>query len=120
MWILLGIFFLAGIAIWWWRSPYSNAVKEKISQKLTPTMEVAAANISELDKERVKIKSKIILSNSFPVEIKSKQLQYEVFIDSVKIIDDIYEEPFTIHSSDNTIIEVPMEILKEPLFNLLE
>lgn len=118
-WILLFVLVLvAGIGIWWWQS--STSPQEKIAENLAPEMEVLSLRITDISDSRIKAISRIELSNPFPVEINSKSLEYEVLIDSVKVIDDVFEEPFRISSSESTVIEMPLEILAEPLKNVLQ
>ncbi|CAA9888398.1 conserved hypothetical protein [Candidatus Methylobacter favarea] len=87
---------------------------------LLPALKVAAINNVNIESERIKMTSKIILSNSLPINIKTKRLDYSIFIDSIKVAESSYTKPILIHSSDTTVIEVPIEILKEPMARLLK
>lgn len=87
---------------------------------LKPTLKVAAINDVDIGAEKIKMTSKIILSNPLPINIKTNHLDYSVFIDSIKVVESSYTKPIRIHSSDSTMIEVPIEILKAPMTRLLK
>lgn len=119
--IILAVLVIAGLAGWWWlRSPASDTAKEKAADKLTPTLSVASLNISDIDNDRIKVKSKITLVNPLPVDIKTNQLDYTIYIDSIKVIEDAYKKPISILSSDSTVIELPIEILTKPMTRVLK
>lgn len=98
----------------------SNSTKENATDGLMPEMEVATLDVSDIDSERIEAVSKIILKNPFPVEININRLDYEIYIDSTKVIEDAYNEPIKIASSDSTIIEMPMEVMADPLAGVLK
>lgn len=117
--VLLVIAVLVGVGIWWWKSPGSDEAKQKAADKVMPTVGVASLNITDIDAERIKMNSEITINNPLPVEINTKKLNYVVYIDSVKVIEDTYEKPINIKSSDSTTIEMPMELLVEPMTRVL-
>jgi LEA14-like dessication related protein len=115
----LALLFFIGLLLLgygWWH--LKKAGGEGIHLK--PTLKVAAINDVDIEAERIKMISKIILSNPLPINIKTNRLDYSIFIDSVKVIESAYTKPIRIHSSGSTVIEVPLEILKEPLTRLLK
>ena len=117
---LLVLLILAGAGIWWLKSPSSDKIKEKTADKLMPSIGVTAANISDIDADRIKMVSKITISNPLPVDINTKRLDYTIFIDSVKVIEDAYEKPISIRSSDSSTITLPMEVLSRPMARILK
>lgn len=111
---------LAGVGIWWWKSPSSDQAKEKAADKLMPSIGVASASISDIDAERIRLVSKITISNPLPVDINTKRLNYIIYIDSVKVIEDSYEKPISIRSSDSSTITLPMDVLAKPMTRILK
>ncbi len=108
--IALGILALVAIGVWfWWRSPSSSLKKE--AGKLKPELSVASVNINDIDENKISATSKIVLRNNLPIEVKTNRLDYVIYIDSTKIIEDSYSKPITIRSSDTTAISLPMEIM---------
>ncbi|SKC09348.1 NDR1/HIN1-like protein [Dyadobacter psychrophilus] len=117
--ISLLILLLAGAGIWWWKSPSSDQAKEKAADKVMPTIGVASAKITDIDAERIKLVSQVTLYNPLPVDIKTSRLNYIIYIDSVKVIEDAYEKPISIQSSDSSTITLPMQVLAKPLAQIL-
>jgi LEA14-like dessication related protein len=118
--VLLIVAVLVGAGIWWWKSPSSDKAKQKAADKVTPTVGVASLNITDIDAERIKMTSKVTIKNPLPVDINTKKLNYVVYIDSVKVIEDAYEKPISIKSSDSSTIEMPMELLVKPMTQVLK
>ncbi|MDD5580716.1 MAG: LEA type 2 family protein [Methylobacter sp.] len=115
----LGLLCFAGLlllAYGWWN--FNKPDGE--GMHLKPTLKVAAINDLNIEPERITMTSKIILSNPLPINIKTNRLDYRVFIDSVKVVESSYTKPISIYSADQMVIEVPIEILKEPLARLLQ
>src|SRR4051812_16890039 len=110
-WIIaLAIVALLFVGFWlWWRAPHS-AIKQE-AQQLKPQLSIASLNITNIDEDKISATSNIILRNNLPVEVKTKRLDYVIYIDSAKVIEDSYSKPITIHSSDTTAIRLPMEIM---------
>ena len=118
--ILLVFLILAGVGIWWWKSPSSDKVKEKTADKLMPTIGIASTNISDIDAKRIRLVSKITINNPLPVDINTQRLNYIIYIDSVKVIEDSYEKPISIRSSDSSTITIPVQVLAKPMARVLK
>lgn len=101
-------FLVAGFWIWW-RAPHSAIKKE--AQHLKPGLSVASFDITDIGEDKISATSKVTLTNNLPIEVKTSRLDYVIYIDSAKVIEDSYSKPITIRSSDTTIISLPMEIL---------
>lgn len=120
-WIVgIGILLLVGIGIWWWQSSASDPVQEEISESLTPEISVSSATITGINDERIDILTEIVLENPYPVEFSSSDMSYEVYVDSIKVIEDDYKEPIEISASDSTAIEVPMVVRADPMAKILD
>jgi LEA14-like dessication related protein len=110
---------LIAASAWWWRSSRSAPAKKEAAQRLVPKMQVASLNITDIDDDRIKLRSKVTLSNPLPVDINTNSLSYTLYIDSVKVMEDAYNKPVTIRSSGSTQVELPMELLSEPMARVL-
>ena len=120
-WIVgIGVLLLVGIGIWWWQSSASDPAQEEISETLTPEISVSSATITDINDDRINIMTEVVLKNPFPVEFSSSSMAYEVYVDSIKVIEDDYNEPVKISSSDSTAIEVPMVVLADPMGRILD
>jgi LEA14-like dessication related protein len=115
----LGLLFFLGLLLLgygWWNLKKTDG--EGIDLK--PTLKVMSINDVDIEAERIKMTSNIILSNPLPINIQTNNLDYSIFIDSVKVVESSYTKPIRIQSSDDTVIKVPIEILKEPMTRLLK
>lgn len=111
---------LIGLAIWWWRSSASDPAQEAMAQSLTPEISIASLRITEISQQQINAIGEVVIKNPFPVEMSSSSLEYTVYIDSIKVIEDMYDKPVTIASSDSTVIELPFEIMREPMGEVLQ
>ena len=119
--IVLAVLVGLGIAGWMgWKYFTPKETKKEVAKKLMPEISVAGLNISDIDDNRIKMTSKVMLKNPLPVDINTKQLDYEIYIDSVKVIEESYNKPISIRSSDSTVIQLPMELLAQPMARILK
>jgi LEA14-like dessication related protein len=118
--VLLILLALVVSGIWWWKSTSSDKAKEKAMGKVMPTIGVASTSITDIDDDCVKMVSKVTLYNPLPVDIKTKRLNYTIYVDSVKIMEDAYEKPISIRSSDSSTLTLPMQLLAKPTARLLK
>lgn len=119
-WIIIVVLIaLLALGFWWWKraTPYA-AEGDKLHLK--PKISVASMNVTDIDKDRIKLTSRVMLSNPLPINLSTKRLDYQVFIDSVKVIQSSYDKPINIRSGDSSVIETPMEILAKPLAEVLK
>ncbi len=108
--IALAIVALVAVGFWlWWRAPHSSIKKE--ANQLKPELSIASFDITDIDENKISGTSKIVLRNNLPLEVKTNRLDYVIYIDSAKVIEDSYSKPITIRSSDTTAIRLPMEIM---------
>lgn len=120
-------FLIAGILVililggWlWWNLPSAKGIKKETLEELTPEIQVSSLNLTDIDDQRIKATSQIILNNPFPIDIRTNRLNYYLYIDSVLILQDAYNRPITIASSNRTTIELPFVLLREPIGALLK
>lgn len=116
--IIIVIIALISVALWFWRSD-SSPVKTA-SARFTPKLKVASMNITDINAQRISILSKAVINNPLPVEVKTSRLDYEIFIDSLKVIKSSYDKPIVIKSSGDTEVELPMDILRKDMTAILK
>lgn len=108
--IAFAIVALLAVGFWlWWRAPNSSIKNQ--AQQLKPELSIASLNITDIDEDKISATSNVTLRNNLPVEVKTNRLDYVIYIDSAKVIEDSYSKPITIRSSDTTAIRLPMEIM---------
>src|SRR5215217_14897 len=119
-WIILAalVFIPAAVFIWWKSS--STPVKKAAVQRLSPKINIASVNIEDIDDDRIKLNSKVQLSNPLPVDLHINSLHYELFIDSMRVMQDAYGKPITVRSSDSATIQMPMQLLAKPMARVLK
>jgi LEA14-like dessication related protein len=115
---ILALLVIAGI--WWWKRNQSLPESSSAKVKLTPTIRMANMNITDIDPDKIKVTGKVMLNNPYPVELSTKRLDYEIYVESIRIIKSSYEKPISIKSHDSTAIEMPMEILTKPMKELVK
>lgn len=101
--------FLVAVFWLWWRAPHSAIKKE--AQHLKPGLSVASFDITDINQDKISATSKVTLTNNLPIEVKTNRVDYIIYIDSAKVIEDSYSKPIIIRSSDTTVIHLPMEIM---------
>lgn len=109
---LIALVIVALVAVgvwWWWRAPQSSLKQQ--AEQLRPELSVASLNITDIDEDKISATSKVILRNNLPMEVRTNRLDYVIYIDSAKIIEDSYSKPIIIRSSDTTAITLPVEIM---------
>lgn len=119
-WIIIIIIFLAVLitTIWWWRRTQSGAAAGD-TLHLKPRIGLASFNITDIDRDRVKLDSKIVLHNPLPIALSTNRIDYDIFIDSIRIIQSTYDKPLSIKPGDSSVLEIPMEIMAGPLARVL-
>ena len=77
-------------------------------------------NITDINSQKISILSKAVINNPLPVEVKTSRLDYEIFIDSLKVIKSSYDKPIVIKSSGDTEVELPLDILRKDMTAILK
>lgn len=113
--IIIVVIAIPGL-LWWY---FSSSIKKELDD-LKPRLRVVSFSITDIQEERVKSTLGIILSNSLPVEINIPKLVYNIFVDSLIVIESVYNKPIHIDASGDSRIILPMETLSEPTKRLLK
>lgn len=120
--IIIGVILIAAAGIWWWSSSSSSSSGSEgggIAAGLTPEIDILSARITNISDERVDVVTEVILKNSLPVEFSSSSMEYEVYIDSVMVVQDVHNDPVTLQSGDSAVFELPLEVRVDPLNRIL-
>jgi len=118
-WIILAVVVLLLALGGWFYWRFTKTPSES-AQGLKPELSVAQVNVTDLSSERIKMTVKAFLRNPSPIEVKTSRLDYRILIDSIEVLKSSYTKPLVIRSSDSTAVEIPMEILAEPMSRVLK
>lgn len=111
---ILLVLIIASIFAW----PYLHPSKgESI---LRPHVSITRVNITGIGSDTIRLTSRLVLANPLPVEIRTNDLYFDVFVDSASIVSSSYKKPLSIRSGDSSMIEVPVEIAVKPLAAVLK
>jgi len=118
-WILIiAVLVIAGIIIWLW--PGGDSTEKSAASRFTPKLTIASMSITDINPNSISIVSKAVINNPLPLEINTTRLDYEIFIDSQRVVKSSYSKPLVIRSKGDTEIELPMEILSRDMAAVLK
>ena len=117
--VVLVLIIIAVAGLLWWRSPSSSDTKKSVADRLLPEVSMASVNITGISENRISLNSKVKIKNPLPVDLHADGLKYEIYIDSIRVLQDDYKKPLSIRSKDSSVIELPMELLAEPMARVL-
>src|SRR5690606_20216434 len=75
---------------------------------------------NEISNENVKMDTRILLDNPLLININTTRISYKIFIDSVQVLENVYNEPLIIESGDTSVIELPVVLQQEALLSVLQ
>jgi LEA14-like dessication related protein len=114
--LILGIVILGAITVW-----IIFSEKESWGRyNPKPSLSIAAVSIKDIDEDKIKMTTKVVLNNPLPVDLKSNNLKYNICINGTKIMETAFDKPITISSTDSSSVEVPMEVPLEQLMSVLK
>lgn len=111
---------LAAISLSAWYYFFRSPDKEEHVENLIPHINMANIEITDIDGERIKFLLKASIANPFPVNLKTKRIQYQVYIDTAMIAESSYEEPLDVKSSDSITADIPMEASLKRMIGILK
>lgn len=114
------IFVVIALGGWlWWRSPAASKTKKSVANRVMPAVSMASVNITDISEDRISLTSKVKISNPLLFDLHANALNYEIYIDSVRVLQDAYKKPLRIRSKDSTVIELPLELPAKQLARVL-
>jgi LEA14-like dessication related protein len=116
--IVMALLAAIGTAAWYYffRSPG----KDKHVEKLIPHINVANIEITDIDGEHIKFLIKASIANAFPVDLSTKRIQYQVYIDTAMIAESSYVQSLEVRSSDSIAFDIPMEASLKRMIGILK
>jgi LEA14-like dessication related protein len=117
--ITIGLIIVALIfGIWYYF--FASPEKGEHIDKIAPHVSLGHVNITDIDGEHIKLTMNLDFANPFPINLNTKRIQYQVYIDTAMIAESSYEKPIDIASTDTTAIDIPVEASLKRLFNILK
>ncbi len=107
--VVIVILLLAVIGTGAWYYFFRSPEKEEHVENIIPHINVANIEITDIDGEHIKFLIKASIANTFPVNLSTKRIQYQVYIDTAMIAESSYEQPLEVKSSDSIAFDIPME-----------
>jgi len=81
---------------------------------------VSSMSITDIDEDKIRMTSTTVLENNIPATIVIDSLEYEIFIDSTKVLESTYPKRLTLKKSDSTEIKLPLELSTKKMKQLLQ
>lgn len=115
--VILLLLVAIGTGTWYYffRSPE----KDEHVENIIPHINVANIEITDIDGEHIRFLVKASIANTFPVNISTKRIQYQVYIDTAMIAESSYEQPLEVRSSDSISFDIPMEASLKRMLGIL-
>ncbi|MBK7426428.1 MAG: LEA type 2 family protein [Saprospiraceae bacterium] len=119
-WIIIFLIIILLVIVWWCKSPMTSDSRQSAKDNLLPGIHVASVIVTEISNEWVKMDTKILLDNPLLVNINTNKIRYKLLIDSIKVLENEYNEPIIIRSGDTSVVEMPIEINAEALTSVMK
>ncbi|MES2763726.1 MAG: LEA type 2 family protein [Bacteroidota bacterium] len=120
-WIpLLILLVLGAIAFGAWYYFARSPKKDEHIEKLIPHISMTHIHITDIDGERIKFTTNMVLLNSFPVNLSTSRIQYRIYIDTAMVIESSYDEKLNVASSDSITLDIPMEASMKRIVGILK
>ncbi len=84
-----------------------------------PRLEAGVFEITDLELDRVKLNSKMLIKSPLPFNLAADSLQYQIFISGKEVIKSSYAKSLNIRKWDSTWIDLPVTVYNEKLFAAL-
>jgi LEA14-like dessication related protein len=110
--ILLAVLTVIVIITWWGR--------EVDPDELRPTLRLGGVAVRNISSKSIDMNTRILIDNPLPVDLKTKGMRYELFVNGERILQSANDHALKIRSKDSTSVLLPMVILTEPLIRVLD
>src|SRR4051812_10239733 len=91
---VIAVIVIMGVAGW---KIFSAKMKSGELNDLAPSLTFATMNIRDISKENIKVDCSLKIENPLPVTLSADSLRYEVWVDSVRLLKDIYPKSITVN-----------------------
>ena len=116
LWVMGIVIIAIAILVFWQRSIILN-YGEKGGSK--PHLSVKKINVHDIGEDRIHMTAQIMVSNPLLIELQAERLAYEIFVDSIKIIETDFVKPVKIKSLDSVMLMLPIEVKRRALDEVL-
>jgi LEA14-like dessication related protein len=117
--ILLILFVIIIAVVVWWKKSGKETVTKK-AMKYAPEIRVSSMNITDIDDNYIRMVSTTVLDNNLPADIVMDSLDFDLLIDSSKVLQTTYPKKIELKKSDSATIRLPLELNIKKLANILE
>ena len=117
LWLIILLVIIFAALILWQRSIILNYGKEGGSK---PHLSLKQVNVHDIGENHISMTAKIMVSNPLLIKLNADRLQYQLFIDSIKILETDFVKPVSIKALDSTMLIVPMVVLRKNLVAVMD
>lgn len=94
------------------KSPYRTLI--------IPRLEAGVFEVTDLELDRTKLNSKMLIKSPLPFNLAADSLQYQIYISGKEVIKSTYAKGINIRRWDSTWINLPVTVYNEKLFAALD
>ncbi len=85
-----------------------------------PRLEAGVFEITDIELDRTKLRSKMLIKSPLPFNLAADSLQYKIYISGVEVIKSSYAKSLNIRKWDSTWLDLPVTVYNEKLFAALD
>ena len=117
LWVLIPLVIIITTLILWQRSIILQYGKEGGER---PHLSVKQIKVHDIGENEISMTAKVMVSNPLLIELNADRLQYQLFIDSTKIMETDFVRPVSIKALDSIMLSIPMVVLRKNLLGVLD
>ena len=117
LWVAIVVVLILGVLFFWQRSILLNYGKKGGSK---PHLSVKRINVRDIGEDRIHMTAQLMVSNPLLIELNADKLEYELYVDSVKIMETEFVKPVRIKALDSIMLVLPIEVLRKNLTHVME
>lgn len=117
LWAAVLVVLIVGVLFFWQRSIILNYGKKGGSK---PHLSVKRINVHDIGEDHISMSAQMMVSNPLLIELNADKLEYELFVDSVKIMETEFVKPVTIKALDSIMLELPIKVLRKKLVAVMD
>jgi LEA14-like dessication related protein len=110
LWIFVFILVIITSLVLWQRDILLNYGKRGGSK---PHLSIKKIFIHDIGEKRIYLTARVMVSNPLLIALDADKLQYELLVDSVKILETEWTKPIRIKPLDSMLLEVPIVLLRD-------